>query len=218
MDCQRCGTCCEKGGPALHLDDRHLVESGQIPANRLFTIRRGERVRDNVKGNLVPASEEMIKIKGRDGRWTCSFYEGRRRGCGIYDHRPLECRVLNCRDTTEIEAVYTRQRLTRKDLLAPVKGLWELVVDHDARCDYDRLRDLVDQGVIGQRLKAETAILEIMRYDAHLRGLTAETGGMDPDMLDFVFGRPLDETIGMFDIRLVKEQDRFCLVPKASFS
>ena len=60
--CHRCGTCCEKGGPSLHREDRPMIDDGRIPARCLFTIRRGERVRDNVKGTLVPLSEEVIKI------------------------------------------------------------------------------------------------------------------------------------------------------------
>ena len=217
MDCQRCGKCCEKGGPALHREDRHLVESGQIPARCLFTIRRGELARDNVKGTLMPMTEEVIKIKGQDGRWTCLFYDRTQRGCGIYNHRPLECRALNCRDTRRIEAVYATERLTREDLLAQMEGVWELVVDHDTRCGYDQLRDLVYKGVAGRQLKMEAAILEILRYDAHLRKLTVETGGMDAAMLDFIFGRPLSETIGMFELRLVSEKGRYRLVPTAKF-
>ncbi len=217
MDCQRCGTCCQKGGPALHQEDRHLVETGQIAASCLFTIRRGELARDNVKNALVPMAEEMIKIKGQARRWTCLFYDGEDRGCGIYDHRPLECRALNCRDTRQIEAVYGTGRLTRADLLSSVEGLWELVMDHESRCGYDGLRNLVDKGMAGERLRMEAAILEILRYDNHLRRLTVKNGGLDAAMLDFIFGRPLSETIGMFALRLVKEKGRYRLVPTAKF-
>jgi len=216
MHCQRCGTCCEKGGPGLHREDQALVEAGHIPARFLFTIRRGELARDNVQGTLEPVSEELIKIKGQDGRWTCRFYDRDRRGCGIYDHRPLECRALNCRDTRQIEAVYATERLTRADLLSSMAGLWELIVDHDTRCGYTQLGELVAQGSEAGRLKAEAAILEILRYDAHLRQLAVETGGMDPGMLDFIFGRSLAETISMFSLRLVRNGDGYRLVPTPS--
>jgi Fe-S-cluster containining protein len=49
--CRRCGTCCEKGGPSLHREDRPLVDNGQIPVRHLFTIRRGELAQDNIKGS-----------------------------------------------------------------------------------------------------------------------------------------------------------------------
>ena len=97
-----------------------MVDDGLIPGRCLFTIRRGERVHDNVKGTVAALSAEIIKIKGCADRWTCLFYEPSMRGCRIYDHRPMECRVLNCRDTRQFEGVYDTTRLTRQDLLSGI--------------------------------------------------------------------------------------------------
>ena len=218
--CRRCGTCCKKGGPSLHREDRALVESGVIPARCLFTLRCGELARDNVRGTLAPLDRELVKIKGRTGSWTCRFYDRDGRGCGIYAHRPLECRVLNCRDTRRIEAVYAKRCLTREDLLAGVQGLWDLVADHETRCAYDRLGELVGQGVDARtgQLAGETGILEMMRYDTHLRRLVVETGHMDATMLDFIFGRPLSETIVMYGIRLEKTADGYRLRATARYA
>jgi Fe-S-cluster containining protein len=187
-----------------------MIDDGRIPARCLFTIRRGERVHDNVKGGLVPLSEEIIKIKGRADTWTCLFYDQATRGCGIYEDRPLECRELNCRDTRRIEAVYDTTRLTRQELLSGVNGLWELIEDHEQRCSYEGLRARVEAGVHAGRYKQEASILEILRYDAHVRQLAVEKGGLDSRMLDFIFGRPLCDTIKMFGIKLVdsKRRDR----------
>ncbi|MCB2146828.1 MAG: YkgJ family cysteine cluster protein [Deltaproteobacteria bacterium] len=215
--CQRCGTCCEKGGPSLHREDRPLVDDGRIPARCLFTLRRGELARDNVRGTLAPLTEEIIKIKGHSGRWTCRFYDQANRRCGIYDHRPLECRVLNCRDTRRIEGVYETTRLTRQDLLSGVRGLWELIEDHEQRCSYEALHALVGEGIHKGRLKLEKKILEILRFDAHVRQLTVEKGGMDNRMLEFLFGRPLAETITMFEVKLVKKDQTYVLAPTSAF-
>lgn len=212
--CRRCGTCCEKGGPSLHLEDRHLVERGLLPAESLITFRKGEWVRDNVRGTLSPLSEEIIKIKGgAPRRWTCHHYDPVQRGCRIYADRPLECRSLNCRDTRRIESIYATTRLTRRDLLATVKGLWELIVDHEARCSHVRVKALVDEGTEETRFKAEAAILEMLRYDHHLRQLTVEKGGTAPGMLDFLFGRPLSATIDMHGIRLMQDGGVLRLLP-----
>ena len=210
--CERCGTCCEKGGPSLHCEDRSLVDEGLIPARNLFTIRRGEMARDNVKGALVPLSEEIIKIKGQASRWTCCFYDRAARGCGIYHQRPLECRVLNCRDTRRIEAIYETSRLTRQDLLLRVEGLWELIEDHERRCSYKRLREHLAAGCDGQRLHQEQAIVEMLRFDTHLRQLTVEKGALDARMLDFVFGRPLVDTIRTVGIKRVSKNGVDALV------
>ncbi len=209
--CQRCGVCCEKGGPSLHHEDRHLVDSGRIPARCLFTIRRGELARDNVEDRLAPLTAEIIKIKGHSGRWTCHFYDRQSRGCGIYEHRPLECRALNCRDTRRIARVYASDRLTRRDLLSEVQGLWELIEEHEQRCGYDGLDKRVNEGLQGGRVKQEPAILEVIRYDAHIRQLAVEKAGLDARMLDFIFGRPLAETIRMFDLKLVKHNGTYRL-------
>jgi Fe-S-cluster containining protein len=185
-----------------------MIDDGRIPARCLFTIRRGERVHDNVRGALVPLSEEIIKIKGCADRWTCLFYDQATRGCGIYDHRPLECRVLNCRDTRPIEAIYDTTRLTRQDLLSGVNGLWGLIEDHEQRCSYEELHARVEEGTHQGRLKEEKSILEILRYDAQVRQLAVEKGGLDSRMLDFIFGRPLCDTIKMFDIKLIGSKRR----------
>jgi hypothetical protein len=37
-------------------------------------------------------------------------------------------------------------------------------------------------------------------------------------MLDFFFGRPLAETISMFEVRLVKKNGIYALVPTSAFS
>jgi Fe-S-cluster containining protein len=90
--CRRCGTCCRQGGPALHLEDRELVESGKIPMQHLFTIRQGEPAYDNVTGTIAPAVTDIIKLKGaRPGSDVCCFYESAGKVCGIYGHRPAPC-------------------------------------------------------------------------------------------------------------------------------
>jgi Fe-S-cluster containining protein len=185
--CTRCGTCCREGGPALHLEDRRLVADGVIHTRHLFTIRRGETARDPVRGGLVHAEGDIIKIKGCDRSWACRFLEGGTPACRIYADRPLECRLLDCRDPSRIAAAYGRDRLARADLLDGVDGLGALVRDHDARCDCGRVRVLLaTPGVAANR-----ELAEIVRFDAELRKLMISRGGLAPDMLDFLLGRPM---------------------------
>lgn len=216
--CTRCGVCCEQGGPALHRADRALVEQGRIPGRCLFTLRRGELARDNVVGGLRPLAAEVIKINGRRPAWTCRFYDREGRGCTIYRHRPLECRVLNCRDTRRIEAIYAVDRLSRRDLLSGIKGLWDLIDDHERRCSYATLAGLVGHGARGGRLVHSDAIMEMLRFDTHLRRLTVDRGQLDARMLDFIFGRPLTDTIGMFAIELVNHGNDTVVVPGPDFA
>lgn len=212
--CRRCGTCCQKGGPALHRDDRSLVETGRIPAAQLYTIRKNERVRDNVRNHLAPAAADIIKIKGRDRTWTCVFYDPDSRGCRIYPHRPLECRVLKCWDTRDIERLYDRERLTRRDLVGTVKGLWELIADHEKRCAYRRLDQLI-RAAGGDSRPPLAEITEMIAYDREIRRLVVEKGVASGEMLDFLFGRPITRTIHMFGVRITRQGNRLCLVPAA---
>jgi Fe-S-cluster containining protein len=154
--CSRCGTCCRKGGPALHREDRHLVEQGLIHTRHLYTIRRGEWVHDPITGALVQASGDIIKIKGASGTWACRFFEDGPHTCRIYADRPLECRTLTCWNTAGIERVYEIDRLTREDLISGIAGLWGLVdrAPETLRCRaHSRLRLPADGPRAGRRAR-----------------------------------------------------------------
>jgi Fe-S-cluster containining protein len=193
--CSRCGTCCRKGGPALHREDRHLVEQGLIHTRHLYTIRRGEWVHDPITGVLVQAAGDIIKIKGGSGTWACRFLDDGSQACRIYADRPLECRTLTCWNTAGIAGVYAIDRLTRKDLISGIAGLWELVSEHQQRCDVERLRRLrmPEDGPPAGRRARELA--EIIRYDTELRNLVVSRAGLEAGMTDFLFGRPLQQVL-----------------------
>jgi len=189
--CSRCGTCCRRGGPALHLPDRGLVAEGVIQTRDLFTIRRGETARDPVQGGLVRATGDIIKVKGCGGAWTCRFFDGDAGACRVYDRRPLECRALDCRDPGQLAAIYAQQRLSRADLLSEVEGLWEVIRDHDRRCDCERARELLAD----PRPAAGHELAEMQRFDQELRRLMVARGGLEAEMLDFLLGRALSVVI-----------------------
>jgi len=210
--CRRCGTCCKKGGPTLHTEDRVLVEKGRIPLASLFTIRQGEPFFDNIRGGIHSAATDIIKIKNRSRQ--CSFYSSAEKSCSIYDCRPLECRALQCWDTAEIERIYADNRLTRKDLLEGIEGLWDLVGDHQRRCSYEKLYAYRKGNGCGSG-ELEKAILEMIRYDDSLRRLVVQKTEMQEKMLEFLLGRPLTDTIGMFGLRLGKDGSRLRLISDA---
>ncbi len=199
-DCIRCGICCKKGGPSFHHEDRMLIDKGIILSKYLYTIRKGELAYDNVKGCLLPTDSDIIKIKGRKGSWACVFFDENKNSCRIYENRPLECRVLNCRDTREIERIYAEKRLTRKDLMGNIKGLWDLIEAHQSQCNYGKIRHLMKDSE-DKKNDASESLPEMLRYDRQIRLLLTEKSGIDPEMTDFLFGRPLTETIRAFGVR-----------------
>ncbi|MDP4726270.1 MAG: YkgJ family cysteine cluster protein, partial [Desulfobacterales bacterium] len=195
--CRRCGTCCRKGGPAFHLADRPLIEKGTIPLRHLFTIRKGERAKDPIRGVVRPVSTELIKLKGSANTWTCTFFNERDSSCRIYTGRPLECRLLKCWDTTDVEEMTARECLTRRHLLEGVAGLWDLVAEHEARCSCEKLAEMMAHFKKERQKRTERAIAEILNYDRHLRRLVVEKSRIDPEILDFLFGRPLEKILAM---------------------
>jgi len=205
--CRRCGTCCKNGGPSFHVEDRYLIDQGVIPCSRLYTIRCGEPAHDNVAGGVLPVESDLIKIKGVGSLWTCIFYDDARKGCGIYGSRPVECRVLKCWDTVGIQALYRKDRLTRKDLLGSVEGLWDLIADHQVRCSYDDIRELL-VGVKQRRHASIGKLREMILYDLSLRQLAVEKGMINTGMTDFLLGRPLVHTLKPMGVTFYTEEGR----------
>lgn len=181
------------------MEDKTLIDKGIILSKYLFTIRKGEPAYDNVRQELLPLSSELIKIKGKNDSSTCIFYNESENKCNIYQNRPVECKAMKCWDTREIEAIYAKDRLTRKDLLSDIEGLWELVKDHQSRCSYEKIKRMLQkQGNNKDAMQKE--ILEMIRYDTQIRHLVVKKGGMDCEILDFLFGRPLTVTIKSFGL------------------
>ena len=209
--CCRCGECCRKGGPAFHHIDRPLIAKGLIPAACLYTIRPGEPVHDNVANRKTYAEADIIKIKGREDEWACCFLAEDGQSCRIYEDRPQECRTLQCWDTRPIEALYQQQRLSRKDLLGDVDGLWDLIAHHEKRCAGSRLQLLSRRLVSDDRENARAEILDMVRYDENLRTLLVEQDKAREDMLDFLLGRPLARILPGFHIRVERANGRLRL-------
>jgi Fe-S-cluster containining protein len=212
-ECIRCGTCCKKGGPSFHLEDKILIEKGIIPSKYIYTIRKGERSYDNVKECFLPASSDILKLKGQKGSWTCIFFNETINNCTIYEHRPMECKVLKCWDTREIEKVYAKNRLTRQDLISSVEGLWKLVEGHQERCSYDMLAFFIDSLKTVKKDEALKGILEIIDYDIKIRDLVVQEAGLEPNLTDFLFGRPITETIKIYGLKIIEEEDKYILTP-----
>lgn len=123
--CLGCGTCCRKGGPALHAKDLGLFRAGHLAPEHCLTLRAGELARA-LDGELRPLERELVKLRprqisrqsARNGDWTCLFLNQSDNRCGVYAHRPAECRALLCRDTRAITALHGVDRVSRLDVLA----------------------------------------------------------------------------------------------------
>ncbi len=193
--CQQCGTCCRKGGPAIHREDKPLLEKGAILLKYLFTIRKDEPVYDNVRGCILLSPSDIIRVKNQEASSACTFFNPEHNNCNIYADRPLECRLLKCWDTREIEKKYNTGRLCRKELIEDIPSLYELVQYHENRCAYEKIKKLIHQPDQDKNNDDSKTIRKIMSFDNHFRALVIEKSLCKPEIMDFLFGLPLQKTL-----------------------
>jgi Fe-S-cluster containining protein len=203
--CRQCGTCCRKGGPAIHQEDKKLLENGHIPLRYLFTIRKNEPVYDNIQGCIISAPSDIIRIKSRESSNRCVFFNPEHNQCTIYDYRPLECRILECWNTREIEERYDKGRLSRQELLATTPHIYNMVEYHENRCAYQIIKKLIQQYNQGDKKNALENIREILAFDNHFRLLAIEKSICKTDVIDFLFGLPLEKTLPRMGLKVIKK-------------
>ena len=191
-ECDRCGTCCERGGPALHTQDRDLLASGVIGFADVVTIRQGEIVLQADSGKPEASEAELIKFQGRDGQWCCRFLDPQDRTCTIYEHRPLACRLQKCWEPDEVLEIAGQKLLNRFDLIKGDDPLLPLVHLHDQQCT---LPDMVEVSVQlqkpGLRDRTLEGLKEMVEKDLMFRTIAIDQFQLSVAQELFYFGRPL---------------------------
>lgn len=207
-ECQRCGTCCRQGGPALHAEDRALLENGVLMPLQLVTVRAGEPVHDPVQDAVLPAASEFIKIGGQGVSWSCLFLEDGSNSCRIYRQRPLECRLLFCGNTTALEEVIGKDLLTRRDLLTVDDSVLVLVDRLEEECSYPEANEILAGADLAGQLKQLT---DLVRRDLAIRqAFLNHFSDREKEEL-FLFGRPLFLVLAPHGFRLVENNGEFGL-------
>jgi len=201
--CIRCGECCLRSTPSLQKEDIPLVLEGHIRKKDLFTVRRGETLWDNVLEEVRQAVHEIVKVKDVEG--ACVYYDDAQKACLIYAHRPAQCYALECWDSSKFMAVYAGPKATREDFVDD-GVLRELIREHENRCGYERFATLVRE-IEPKGEAAVEQIMEILKFDYHLRPFVCKKTGIDPDETDFLFGRPLINTISQFGLQVIRRPD-----------
>ncbi len=180
-----------KGGPGLHPEDKRLLEGKVLEPADLVCFRKGEYAFDQAGQRLAPLEKELVKIRGKKGSWECRFYDPALKGCRIYGHRPLQCRVLMCWNTRPIEELMrSGERLTRLELVPEGSALAGLIMEHETRCALSTVGSIVREDgmdAVGARQK----ILDMCSYDLSFRDALREKTGVLENVLECYFGRPL---------------------------
>ena len=86
-----------------------------------------------------------------------------------------------------------------------------MIKEHQACCDYKKIQPLIKDIVGSKNNNARRKLLEIIRYDAEIRKLVVARGGLDPEMLNFLFGRPLTKTLENYGIKIHPEDKKIRL-------
>lgn len=199
-ECERCGTCCMKGGPALHLEDKKLLEQKFIDRGSLITVRKGEPVffLDGEKTEI--AGKEIVKLKGKSSEWTCIFYEQKSASCSMYLHRPLECILLKCWDTTELEAVVGKKLLSRFDIISQNEPVMRYIQKHERECSLEILTqvDMNNQKSVDKNVLAK--LTGLVNKDLAIRSEALNHLNFTLDLELFYFGRPVFTILTQFDL------------------
>jgi Fe-S-cluster containining protein len=200
ITCRRCGTCCTKGGPALHLEDLSLLRSKILSESDLYTLRIGEPVYDQILDQVVLLESECVKIRSVQDSTACIFFGPNEYACCLYASRPVECRALQCWDIRHWLKISRQARLTRFEIVGAESAPAELIREHEARCGCADLLELLGQDTH----EARRSLRDAKAYDAALRNVLVERG-VNPQGLEFLLGRPLDTVIlGLVRYRSLK--------------
>ncbi len=203
-ECRRCGECCRKGSPTLHIGDADLLKSSVLNYKDIFTIRIGELVYNNIDDEFITIDYEIIKIREKKGTRNCIFIEDDGTVCTIYGSRPLQCRAFECWNTEKFFNAYFEERLTREHIIAKNSLLLDIIDRHNKRCSYIELMDLSQSIQNGEdRIKD---VFDAIQYDMEIRHYIKENTGIPYDFHPLLLGRPLIDTIGMFGYKVGRDE------------
>ena len=180
MECKRCGTCCRKGGPALHKQDMSVLGKGLIQPHHLYTIRKGEPAYDPAADSIIFLPSEIIKVKGE----PCIFFSDRDKRCTIYNYRPIECRALKCWDTKAIERLFLKNLLSRGDLFQGAGSIMKLIAAYEESFSLELILNA-----------SSTHLSLLIEKDLQFRETVIKNYGISPEVLPLVLGRAIREVV-----------------------
>ena len=203
--CTRCGTCCRKGGPALHEEDKEILSAGHIGREHLITLRKGELAHSPISNRLEPIQNKLIKVAGKGKGWVCCFYDEKKSSCTLYAYRPLECRLLQCWDTDKLLSVIGKNTLTRADIISQDDPIASFIETHEKECSIQLAEDLIsillekndDPGSLAK-------LTSIVHQDLSLRSKAISEFGLSLESELFIFGRPLFKILGTRGLNFLK--------------
>ncbi len=204
--CIRCGTCCTKGSPTLSINDLELFTNDIVRPSDVLTIRKGEFARAAGSDAFERIEKELVKIREVSGNNSCVFFKPGDKECSIYESRPLQCRRQECWNPHDPDEIGHEEMLARDTLLRETGPLWDIVQRHEERCSHDRLSRVMAK-LEATKGHAVEELVELLRFDLHVRHFIMEKFSLAAETLDFLLGRPLAKAIEAYGLRVVEEPE-----------
>lgn len=206
--CIGCATCCRTSSPTLYAEDLPRLTAAGLGWESLVTLRAGDKARSARLDGLQTLEHELIKLRERGG--ACAWLgEG---GCGIYEHRPLQCRWLECWSGRHAGQLADHPRLSREELLAEDQTALALAREYEIKLPAAGLHQALAEAAQGKDQAPALAMLEL---DHVLRGAVNERYGYSPEALYLVLGRPAREVAGNYGLELSLEGETLVLRSKS---
>ena len=151
----------------------------------------------------------MVKIREQADSRACVLYDTWNKGCSIYEVRPSQCRSQECWNPNA--GIDDAVPLTRGDLLKGIGELWDIIERHEERCSHEELsRSMARLGATkGQTIDE---IVEVLRFDQHVRDFLCERLNLPSEAMEFFFGRPVRDTIDAYGLKVEEQPDGTFLV------
>lgn len=205
--CLRCGECCRRVSPSLHNEDLELFTGGVLHYSDIYTLRKGEPVLNNIKGNLDNLSQELVKVKEDPETGQCVFYDAEGKGCRIYDHRPVQCRTQECWNPQALERLWDRDKLTRRQLLKNDTELSDLLEIHEQRCSTEKLDSVIKEFWETGEASALDPVMDMLSQDVIIRTFFIGKMGRTEEELDLLLGRPLAKIVESYKLKVEQDKD-----------
>jgi len=206
--CVRCGECCVKGSPTLLIGDLGLFHRDILTWNDVYTLRPGEKATTR-DGEVTYLKEERLKVREVPGSRQCWFYLAANQTCRIYADRPEQCRRQNCWGEPPPPTA-PDELLQRRHLFVGVPEVWDIIREHQDRCDCAAVaRLLADLGAGVDA--ADDALFEALHFDHYLRQMLIDDWELTPEAVEFLLGRSLAEFLGTLGLNAT-------LTPEGVFS
>ncbi len=208
--CLGCGSCCRVSSPTLYLEDAPRLEAAGLGWADVYALRPGEKVFSARLGRLEALPHELIKLREEHG--ACAQLTPS--GCAIYEHRPLQCRWLECWSGRNAGQLEDRPRLSRADLLAHDQTALALSVEYEAKVPAGELHAALAGAAQGDQAEAKQA-LAMLELDHRLRVGVSARYGYAPETLPLILGRPALEVAANYGLELVVQGERPVLRKKS---